>query len=53
VAALVDRLRERARVARRRRDDDERARALDARRVAAHRDADRADPVGVVVPGAA
>ena len=48
MAALVDRLGERARVAGGGRDDDEpAARRLDARRVAPHRGADRAQPVGV------
>ncbi len=52
VGALVDRLGERARVARRRRHDDEpAARRLDARRVAPHRGADRAQPVGIAGAG--
>ena len=49
--ALVDRLGERARVAGRSREDDERPGPLDAGRVAAHRDADRTEPVGVVGAG--
>src|SRR6185503_7017778 len=48
VPALVYRLCKRARVARRRGDDNEWPGRLDARRVAAHRDADRADAVRVV-----
>ena len=52
MAALVDRLRERARVAGGRRHDDEAAvRGLDADGVPAHRSTDRAQPIGVARPG--